>query len=190
MDSQSQAQQQQEQQPTLCAAGCGFFGQVAAGFRLPQCLQCAGVGPGCAPWRLAPAGLEGRCVRVIERLPPLPRPLIRRSSETHGFCSVCYKANQSSALAASSAPSPSHPAAPAAAPAAAAAPVPEPKLAEAAPAQQAAEEAAPAADALAAAEAAPADEPADDRPVQVRWAAASFKAREQRSGRAIGSKPI
>ncbi|EFN56686.1 hypothetical protein CHLNCDRAFT_144583 [Chlorella variabilis] len=88
------------------------------------------------------------------------------SSETHGFCSVCYKANQSSALAASSAPSPSHPAAPAAAPAAAAAPVPEPKLAEAAPAQQAAEEAAPAADALAAAEAAPADEPADDRPVQ------------------------
>ena len=118
------------------------------------------------------AAREGQRLRGCRREGPLsPHPACsptpRRSGDTHGFCSVCYKAQQSTALAAATAPSPSPaPAAAAAAADPAPAPAAEPMLVEPAPVQEEAASPAAASPAAAAA-AAVASEAGDEKPVQV-----------------------
>ncbi|KAI3426851.1 hypothetical protein D9Q98_006797 [Chlorella vulgaris] len=82
------------------------------------------------------------------------------SSDTHGFCSVCYKAHQSTATLAASSPSPAAPAA------AATAAAPAVKPAEPTPQPLVEEAAVPPAAAAAVAESAASPPPADDKPVQ------------------------
>jgi hypothetical protein len=165
------AQKQEQSSATRCLGGCGFYGcvSVAGPFRSSTAPKQGWEAPHRCPsgWLLAGgrASLEGGGLQGTSPLyvgsPCLPGGMCR-SDATQGFCSVCWKAHQSSAaLAAAS--SPSQPAA-----AAAAASPPETHFAETAPAQQA-EEAAPPAVAEPAVEAAAAVpcEPADEKPVQV-----------------------
>lgn len=121
--------------------------------------------PGCS--RCSPSGGgRSRPARKSRRAPPWPsrrRPSIVacRSSDTHGFCSVCYKAHQSTATLAASSPSPAAPAA------AATAAAPAVKPAEPTPQPLVEEAAVPPAAAAAVAESAASPPPADDKPVQV-----------------------
>ena len=125
--------------------------------------RAASSGSGCV-WGVVE---KGRSPHPSRHPPCSPTP--RRSGDTHGFCSVCYKAQQSTALAAATAPSPSP--APAAAAAAEPAPAPaaEPMLVEPAPAAVQEEAAASPAAAQPAAAAADASEAGDEKPVQVRF---------------------
>ena len=128
--------------------------------------RAASSGSGCV-WGVVE---KGRSPHPSRHPPCSPTP--RRSGDTHGFCSVCYKAQQSTALAAATAPSPSP--APAAAAAAEPAPAPaaEPMLVEPAPAPVQEEAAA-----SPAAAAADASEAGDEKPVQVRFGRGSKQLR-------------
>lgn len=119
-------------------------------------------------WRLRPAESGASVTRGwLTSAPPPPSPCAR-SADTNNFCSVCYKAQQSAALAATTSPVPVK-RAPSPQPAAtAAAAPPEAQAAEAAsPVQAAAAADEPAEAPAAAAEAAQPSQPADDKPVQV-----------------------